>query len=236
MKKEQLIALGLDEATAIKVAAASDAELTDFVPKKDADTAKTAAVAAKAARDKILAALGIKDDPNVDSALAGLTATLEAIKKTGEKPDEIAAKIAALTGQVTQLTDQYTASEQRATTERTKRIESTKLNKALAALQNGKATNAAEIAKIVLPNIQAKDDDSLIYKEGEKELSIEDGVGAWLTANPWAVQNTQTPGSGSAPGGGINAAKYTKQQLETMTPAEINANWEAVSASLQGIK
>lgn len=211
MKKEDLIKLGLDEATAAKIAAASEVELSGYVPKKDADTARTAAETAKAARDKILATLGIKDDPNVDSALSGLTATLEEFKKFGAKPDEIGTKIAALTGQITQITEKLNASEQKATTERTKRIESTKLNKALAALQSGKAINPAEIAKIVLANIQAKDDDSLIYKDGDKELSIEDGVKAYLTANPWAVSNTQKSGAGSYCGtGGVNKNPFAK--------------------------
>lgn len=196
MKKEDLIALGLDEATATKVAAASEAELALYVPKKEHESAQTAAQAAKAARDKVLAALGIKED-NVDAELAGLTASLEALKKSGTKPDEVGAKLAALTGQITQLTEKYNQSEQRAAAERTKRIEAAKLNKAVAALTKGNAANPSEIAKIVLASIQAKDDDSIVYCDGDKELSIEDGVKAYLAANPWAVSNTQKPGAGS---------------------------------------
>lgn len=235
MKKEDLIALGLDEATAAKVAAASVAELALYVPKKDHETAQTAAQAAKAARDKVLAALGIKED-NVDAELAGLTASLEALKKSGTKPDEVGAKLAALTGQITQLTEKYNQSEKRAADERTKRIEGAKLSKALTALTNGKAANPEALAKIVLEKIHAKEDESIVYRDGDKELPVEEGVGTWLKANPWAVSNTQTPGSGSKSSGGSGGTIYTKAQLESMTPEAINADWDNVQASLAAMK
>lgn len=165
--------------------------------------------------------LGIKGKTDQDEALAGIVNALAALSANGGKPDEIGRQLTQLTEQVKQLTEKAAAEETRAKTEREKRIGETKLNKAIAALQNGKAANPAEIAKIVLASIQAKDDDSLVFKDGDKELSVDEGVANWLKTNQWAVSNTQQPGAGSQGGSGgaadpneMNMEEYAKWYAE----------------------
>mgnify|MGYP001168685845 CR=1 FL=1 len=190
----------------------------------------------RATKNKILQALGLQDGEDLDNQLAGIQASLSALSKTGNKPDEIGRQLAQLTAQVQQLTEKAKQEEERAKAEREKRINTTKLNQALAVLQAGNAANPQEIAKIILSNIQAKDDDTIVYMADGKEMTVEEGVKAWLAANSWAVKNTQTPGAGSAGGGSGGApVKYTRAQIEKMTPDEINANWDAVQESLKSL-
>lgn len=115
--------------------------------------------------------LGIKGTGDLDGALAGIKSALEAITASGGKPDEVGRQLQQLTAQVQQLTEKAAAEEARAKTEKDKRISETKLNKALAALQAGQAANPAELAKIVLANIQAKEDDSLVYQDSRGRFS-----------------------------------------------------------------
>lgn len=187
-------------------------------------------------KQKVLQALGIQDGADVDTALNGITSTLDALKSSGKKPDEIGAQMAQLEQKLKTLSDELTAEKQGRQAERDKRIGATKMNKALAALQAGNAANPEMLAKLVMESIVVKDDDSLAYKDGDKELAVEEGITAFLAANPWAVKNTQNPGAGSKPpNGGVPLQSFTKAQIEGMTPDEINKNWDAVQASLQNI-
>ena len=98
-----------------------------------------------------------------------------------------------------------------------------------AALAKGNALNPESMVKLVADSIIAKDDDSLVFKNGDKELSIDEGVKAWLAENPWAVKNTASGGAGSGGGKGGSGGKYTLDDLKTMTAEEINANWDEIS-------
>lgn len=197
---------------------------------------RTEAATHRSAKQKVLSALGIADGADVDQAVAGIKTTLETLKASGKKPDEMGAQFTQLSAEVKRLSDELKAEKDGRQAEREKRIGATKLNKALAALQAGNAINPETLSGIIVPNIIVKDDDTMAYKDGEKEVSIEDGIKAFLAANPWAVKNTQKPGSGSnPPANGGQITKYSKQQIESMTPDEINKNWESVQASLQEI-
>lgn len=200
-------------------------------------TLRTEAANHRSAKQKVLSALGIQDGADVDAAVTGIKTTLETLKASGKKPDEIGAQFATLSADVKRLSDELKTEKEGRQAEKDKRINATKMNKALAALQAGNAVNPETLSGIIVPNIIVKDDDSMAYKEGEKEISIEEGIKAFLAANPWAVKNTQKPGSGSTPpaNGGGQVTKYTKQQIESMSPDEINKNWESVQASLQEI-
>lgn len=160
---------------------------------------RTEAATHRTAKQKVLSALGIADGADVETAVAGIKNTLETLKASGKKPDEMGAQFTQLSSEVKRLSDELKAEKDGRQAEREKRIGATKLNKALAALQAGNAINPDVISKLVLGNINVKDDDSLVFAEGDKEMTVEEGVKAFLTANPWAVKNTNNGGSGGKP-------------------------------------
>jgi hypothetical protein len=61
------------------------------------------------------------------------------------------------------------------------------------------------------------------------EGSIDDGAAGWLKSNPWAVKNTQTPGSGAKGGAKPAGSRYSMDDLKNMTPEEINAHWDDIA-------
>lgn len=84
--------------------------------------------------------------------------------------------------------------------------------------------------KLLEGNVQAKEDDSLVFMDGEKEISIDDGVKGWLGKNPWAVKNMAQGGGGTGGAGG--GKSYTMDDLKSMTPDAINENWADIEKSL----
>ena len=164
---------------------------------------------------KITTDLGLKDVENIDEAVAGLKASLDAITKTGGKPDEIGAKIAALTKQVETLTQTVAEKDKLTAAEKEKRIAAIRNAKTVEALTAAKAVKPAELAKILSGNVQVKDDDSLVYLEGGKEVPLTDGIASYLKANPEFMSNSANPGAG----GGASGPSGEKDP-EKMTMAE----------------
>ena len=161
---------------------------------------RTEAATHRSAKQKVLSALGIADGADVETAVAGIKTTLDTLKASGKNPDEMGAQFTQLSAEVKRLSDELKAEKDGRQAERDKRIGATKLNKALAALQAGNAINPDVISKLVLGNINVKDDDSLVFMgEGDKEMTVEDGVKAYLDANPWLVKNTNNAGGGGKP-------------------------------------
>ena len=184
------------------------------------------AAASRVAKNKVLDALGIRGEDS-DDALKNLAETLKALKQAGN-PETLGTQIAAMQSQIKELTEKYNASETKAKAERDKRLEASRTAAVQAALAKGNALNPESMVKLVADSIVAKDDDSLVFKSGDKELPVEDGVKAWLSANPWAVKNTASGGAGSGGGKG-GGSSYTMDDLKTMTAEEINANWDEIS-------
>lgn len=183
-------------------------------------------------KNKILEALGIAaDGGDAENQLKGIATSMEALKATGAKPDEIGAQLKALADQVKSLTDESAEAKKKAAEEHDKRIGQSKLNKALAALQAHNAADPETISQLILGNLVAKDDDSIVYNTGESEVAVEDGVKEFLTAHPYLVKNTQQAGSGSAGGTGTKKT-YSKAEIEAMSPDDINANWADIQASI----
>lgn len=181
---------------------------------------------AKALRTKyegLLTAVGLEDGEDVVTQAQGFKKSLEDLKATGKKPDEIASLMKSMQKQMDDMQKSYDA-------EKGKRIGQTKLNTALAALQEGGAVDAKSLSKLILDNLLVKDDDSVIFKGDDgAELSVKDGVTAFLKSNPWAVKNSGKPGAGTQrPTGGKKS--FTQDELARMTPAEINKNWDAICA------
>lgn len=161
----------------------------------------------------ILSALDLEDNDDVITSVGAIKKGLDDVKGTGKKPDELMRSLKELTDKVDTMT-------KTAANEKEKRISATKMNKALAALQAGKAVDPQTLSQLIIGNIEVKDDDSVVFKEGDKEMSVEDGVKAFLTARPWAVANSQEPGAGSGGGGGgEKATEYDKMSMEEFVAA-----------------
>ena len=199
------------------------ADLQGLISKTNNEAAKH-----RVERNKVLDALGLRDGEGggLDNSLANLTGTLEALKKFGE-PQQMGAQLTALQQQVKELSDKYAASEKKAAEEHAKRVRSNINAELTSALAAGKAVDAKTFTKLLADNVTVKDDGSFIFKDGDKEISIADGVKDWLAKNTWAVKNDSTGGAGSKPGG--EAGKYTMENLKTMSREEINAHWDEIS-------
>lgn len=183
----------------------------------------------RVARNKVLDALGLRDGDNVDEAIKKITDTLTTVRQVGN-PLDIGSQMQSLQQQIKELTDKYTASEKKAAAEREKRIQTSITSQLTKALADGKAIKPDMLTNLLIQNVQAKDDDSLVYKDGDKEVSIADGVKSWLAANEWAVRNDSSGGAGSgAPGNGGTVKRYTNEELSKMSRDEINAHWEEIS-------
>ena len=190
----------------------------------------------RTSRNEVLAALGITEGADVTAAINGIKSTLDTIKSSGGKPDELGSQIATLSAQIKTLTEKSEASEKLAAEEKSKRINATKVSNAMAALQAGNAANPEIISKLILDKLVAKDDDKLVFAADDgKELSVEDGVKNFLAANPWAVKNVQSPGGGSGAGGDPGVKIYSRAEIEAMTPEQINADWKNVQESMKKI-
>lgn len=177
----------------------------------------------RTANKQLLAQLGIDDPSKAQETLAGIKATLDAIKASGQAPDTIGTQLSALLQQIKDLTAKYTASEEKAAAERTKRIQTAINSQLVSALTKGKAIKPDVFSNLLAGNVIAKDDDSLVYKNGDKEISVTDGVKAWLTENPWAVKNDSNPGAGS---GAPNSGASGNTKPTTLA--------EAINAQLSG--
>lgn len=161
----------------------------------------------RTANKQLLAQLGIDDPNKAPETLAGIKATLDAIKASGQAPDTVGTQLSSLSQQIKDLTAKYTESEEKAAAERTKRIQTAINSQLVSALTEGKAIKPDVFSNLLAANVIAKDDDSLVYKNGDKEISVADGVKSWLTENAWAVKNDSNPGAGSgAPGGGASGS------------------------------
>ena len=148
-----------------------------------------------------LTTLGVTDLENLDGQVSGLKAGLDVLKESGN-PGDIANQLKNLTGNVAELKANLDKANADKEAERSKRLEEVKRTKAIEALTKGKAVNPTELSKLILGNIQVKDDDKLVYLLNGQEVEVETGVSEYLKTNPVFVANTQAAGGGGNGGGG----------------------------------
>lgn len=151
-------------------------------------------------------ALDIQDGDDLEEKLAEVKALKEQSSKPGAK-NEDKAKYEALEkkfeAKLKALEAANETEKKARLDEYQKRITQTKVNKALAALQG--THRPEEMVTLVMSFIETKDDETFIFKNGEKESTIEDGVKDWLKLHPEYVKSDQNLGSGgSGSGGGSN--------------------------------
>lgn len=180
-------------------------------------------------KNKILDQLNLRQSGDTDGALKNLVATLTALQNAGGDPSTLGTQMNALKKSFDELKGKYDASEKKAKEEHDKRVKEAISSKILSALTDGKAINPAEMSKILIGNVSVGDGDKIVYKDGDKELSVTDGVAGWLKANPWAVKADVQTGAGGGSGSHSSGAKYTMNDLKTMSRDEINAHWDEIS-------
>ena len=191
-------------------------------------SAREEAAKSRIERNKVLDKLNLRESGDVDSSLSQLVATLSAVRNAGGDPSTLGTRITDLQKQLKELSDKYDASEKKAKEEHDRRVQTSIRSKLISALTQGKAIKPEEIAKILSSNISMKDDETVVMKDGDKELSLDEGVAAWLKDNAWAVKNDSQPGAG----GGAQASgshKYSMDDLKGMSREEINAHWGEIS-------
>ena len=132
------------------------------------------------------------------NVLAGLD--LEDADDVADKAKNLKAALDTF-AQVNKVTKQLDAMTKTAQAEKTKRLDSLKMAKAVELLSKGHAASPENMAKLLEGNIIVKDDESLAYNGKDGEISLEDGVTDWLKENSWAVKANGGGGSGSPNGG-----------------------------------
>lgn len=180
-------------------------------------------------KNKILDQLNLRQSGDTDGALKNLVATLTALQNAGGDPSTLGTQMNDLKKSFDELKGKYDASEKKAKEEHDKRVKEAINSKILSALTDGKAINPAEMSKILIGNVSVGDGDKIVYKDGDKELSVTDGVAGWLKANPWAVKADVQTGAGGGSGSHGSGAKYTMNDIKTMSRDEINAHWDEIS-------
>lgn len=76
------------------------------------------------------------------------------------------------------------------------------------------------------------ENDAVQFVEGDAKVSIDDGIKKLLETRTDIVKNQQRPGANSKAPAAKPAAKYSKEQIESMSPEDIRANLADVKASL----
>ena len=148
----------------------------------------------------VLAGLDLEDADDVADKAKNLKAALDTFAQGGKKPTEVAKQITDPTAQVNTVTKQLDAMTKTAQAEKTKRLDSLKMAKAVELLSKGHAASPENMAKLLEGSIIVKEDESLAYNDKDGEISLEDGVADWLKGNSWAVK-ANGGGSGSPNGG-----------------------------------
>ena len=142
----------------------------------------------RSAKNKVLESLGITDSDDVEGTLSELAA----LKKSGVKTDEVT----QIKKDLEKLKNALKASEEAKAAERQKRIDTMRTAAAMNALKD-KAIRPEDVAKLLLSNIVAKDDETIIFNDGQNEIALDEGVNKWLEARPEFAKAKQQPGSGS---------------------------------------
>lgn len=159
-----------------------------------------------------------------EDKLTGVKSSLEAIKKTGGKPDELGQKISALELQIKKLTDENATSKKLTEEAVAKRVTALRKTALVEALTKAGAVKPSELARLLEDNVKVLDNDKVVYMDGESEIDIVQGAAKYLEANPEFKANAAKSGAGSAPGstGGapdlekMSTNDYVTQRLKQM--------------------
>ena len=207
-EKLEKVENGADLITAIKTEVAKvNGEAAKHRNENKASTDKLTSTNQKLST--VLAALGLEDGEDLEEKVGTVKATLDGIKAKGGKPDEILLKFSKMEKDMKSMEAKLQEATAAQEAERAKRLTTVKNSLAIDALTKGNAANPKEMAKLIVDNITGEEDNALVYKAGDKEISIEEGAAAWLKDNPWAVKVDPKGGSGSGGAGGGSGDAFT---------------------------
>lgn len=150
----------------------------------------------------LLESLGLEDSDDVAEKAKELKTTLDSFSQDGKKPSDVARQIAELTKTVHTTSTQLKAMTEKAEAEKTKRLAALVHSKAVDALTKGNAASPENMAKLIADKLIVGDDESISYKDGDKTMSLDEGVKGWLGENAWAVKANGQQGGGSSGGSG----------------------------------
>ncbi len=207
-EKLEKVENGADLITAIKTEVAKvNGEPAKHRNENKANTDKLTATTQKLST--VLTALGLEDGEELEEKVGTVKATLDGIKAKCGKPDEILLKFIKMQKDMKSMEAKLQEATAAQEAERAKRLTTVKNSLAIDALTKGNAANPKEMAKLIMENITGEEDNALVYKAGDKEISIEEGAAAWLKENPWAVKVEPKGGSGSGGAGGGSGDAFT---------------------------
>lgn len=166
-------------------------------------------------RGKVLAeALGVDTSAeDFDTQLAGVKQSIETIKASGGKPDEIGKKLTALEAQLKTLTTENETNKKAATEATAKRIAAVRKQALVEALTKAGAVKPTELARLLEDRVKVGDDDKVVYIDGETEIDVVAGATKYLEANPEFKANAAKAGSGGGGGGHLGGGNPDYEKM-----------------------
>lgn len=184
--------------------------------------------------------LGLTDDQDAEEFIEGIVSKLEADTNTTGEIGDLKKQLIKLQKNFEQSQADLNAEREsnKSLAEKSKRrtIE-TILSKPV----NDKFYSGNFIIKSLIADglVDLNEDEQVVFNRNGTTIGMDEGL-KWLTEiNSDAVKNTQRPGAGSPPsngnggGGGNGQAKYTMDQIKSMTPDQIRADIAAVNDSMR---
>lgn len=124
-------------------------------------------------------------------------------------------EVETLKAEMKKLKEQYEASEKKRMEAEQQRITADITSQTISALTKQNAVSPEEFAKLLTGAITVAEDGSYQYTRTDGTVgSITDCVTDWLKDKPWAVKNTQNPGSGGSDNSGGGFADDNAKIIE----------------------
>lgn len=191
-----------------------------------AKAAETEAANAKRMRSELLKHLKVSeedadaDDFDLEEALeAFINSSGDGKGKGKDSPEfiELQKQVKLLTKNVEKLTTENKTYLETAQKETKLRHDMMIENALLKSLEENKAVKPGFLAKSLAANIFVNEEGKLVYKDGDNEVEVADGVKNFLTANPEFVISSQKGGTGGVGGPGgqkteVEAAKTAAEE------------------------
>jgi hypothetical protein len=198
-----------------------EAEFDDsFLTKADAETSAAALLAEKeaAAKDAAKNAAAAKRTQEANDALKK---ELENIRtSTMTEQEKLTAEFNKVIAETNAVKDLYNAALSENTL--TKVLSGAKIN----------LTNHADTLNMLAGN----DPESAMIRGTAIEKMLSEAYAAGEAAANKAINKNNSTLEGGADGGKSGQSAFTMEEIKQMTPAQINENWEKVSASMQEAK
>lgn len=175
-----------------------------------------------------------QDDFDLDKSLEDFKNKQGGKGKTQDSPEfaEMQKKLTQVTRAMDKLTKENGEFKATAEAERNKRVASMTEQAVLKSLTENKALKPSVLTKILTASVKLTDDEKLVFvNDAGEELSVDEGVKAFLATNQEFVVNSQSAGAGShSSGAGGGAGKFDPVEHAQKLAQERNANQAGVPA------